>query len=79
MCRYNVVLGFSRLAKQPQESSSLGLMRLKLRDDESLTALEEGNWDNEAWVKKRTAGDHLALFLALPVIGHVVAICIGIW
>jgi signal peptidase I len=49
----------------------------KIANDAQLTALGEGNWENEAWVQKRSAGDHLALFLALPVVGHAVAYILG--
>ena len=36
----------------------------------------ETNWSNSAERETRKWGDHVALFLALPVIGHVVAISI---
>lgn len=36
--------------------------------------LPETNWANSAEVGNREWGDHLALFLSLPVIGHVIAL-----
>lgn len=39
--------------------------------------LPETNWANSKEVAEREWGDHLALFLALPVIGHVIALGIG--
>lgn len=40
---------------------------------ENLKPVPETNWANSAEVSKRTNGDHIALFLALPVVGHAVA------
>jgi signal peptidase I len=37
---------------------------------------EETNWSNSAERETRKWGDHIALFLALPVIGHIVAVSI---
>jgi signal peptidase I len=39
--------------------------------------LPETNWANSKEVAQREWGDHLALFLALPVIGHAIALGIG--
>ena len=39
--------------------------------------LPETNWANSGEMGKREWGDHLALFLALPVIGHAIALGIG--
>ncbi len=39
--------------------------------------LPETNWANSKEIAEREWGDHLALFLALPVIGHVIALGIG--
>lgn len=40
-------------------------------------ALPETNWGNTKQMADREWGDHLALFLALPVIGHAIALGIG--
>lgn len=37
---------------------------------------EETNWSNSAERENRKWGDHIALFLSLPVLGHVVAMAI---
>jgi signal peptidase I len=39
--------------------------------------LPETNWANSKEVADREWGDHLALFLALPVIGHAIALGLG--
>lgn len=45
------------------------------------TKIEAGatqtDWTDEKLIKKRTTGDHLVLFLALPVVGHAVAFVLG--
>jgi signal peptidase I len=35
------------------------------------------NWANPKEVHARTAGDHIVLFLALPVVGHAIAMLLG--
>ncbi len=44
--------------------------------EESSIFLEETNWSNSAERENRKWGDHIALFLSLPVLGHVVAMAI---
>ena len=44
--------------------------------EESSFFLAETNWSNSAERENRKWGDHVALFLSLPVIGHVVAMAI---
>ncbi|MDG1147930.1 MAG: signal peptidase I, partial [Crocinitomicaceae bacterium] len=39
--------------------------------------LPETNWANSKEMAEREWGDHLALFLALPIIGHIIALGIG--
>ncbi len=39
--------------------------------------LPETNWANSKEVADREWGDHLALFLALPIIGHIIALAIA--
>jgi signal peptidase I len=39
--------------------------------------LPETNWANSKEVSDRAWGDHLALFLALPILGHAIALGIG--
>ena len=44
--------------------------------EENSVFLEETNWSNSAERENRKWGDHVALFLSLPVLGHVVAMAI---
>src|SRR5690606_4132415 len=37
------------------------------------------NWANPKEVNNRTAGDHVVLFLSLPVLGHIVAFVLGMF
>lgn len=49
----------------------------KIANDASIPALPETNWANPKEVHQRSYGDHLVLFLSLPVIGHVVAMVLS--
>lgn len=49
----------------------------KIASDDSITALEPMNWEDKKWIEKRTAGDHLALFISLPIAGHILAYTLG--
>lgn len=49
------------------------LILWKIANDENLQAHAPTNWASPVEVAKRTNSDHVALFLALPVIGHLVA------
>lgn len=49
------------------------LISWKIANNQKLTASEPTNWANPVEVAKRTNGDHIVLFLCLPVIGHVVS------
>jgi signal peptidase I len=44
--------------------------------EESSIFLDETNWSNSAERETRKWGDHIALFLSLPVLGHAVAMAI---
>ena len=44
--------------------------------EESSVYGEETNWSNSVERENRKWGDHVALFLSLPVLGHVVAMAI---
>lgn len=45
----------------------------KIANNESYTLLPETNWANPKEVHARTNGDHVVLFMSLPVLGHAVA------
>ncbi len=42
----------------------------QIGSDDKLTALSETNWNNAKELEARKWGDHLVLFMCLPVIGH---------
>lgn len=49
----------------------------KIASEDNLTYLPEMDWNNAELVKKREYGDHLVLFLSLPIVGHAVAYIMG--
>lgn len=49
------------------------LWKIANANDSTLPVLAPTNWASPVEVAKRTNSDHVALFLALPVVGHVVA------
>lgn len=49
------------------------LWKIANANDSTLPVLEPTNWASPVEAAKRTNGDHVVLFLALPVIGHAVA------
>lgn len=53
------------------------LILWKIANDQNLPVLPVTNWANPTEVAKRTNGDHLVLFLSLPVIGHAVAMVLS--
>lgn len=46
---------------------------------QQLDVVPPTNWANPKEVARREVSDHIALFLALPVVGHVVAFVLGIF
>ena len=53
------------------------LIMAKIANDESAQATYTTNWEKEVDLERRRNGDHLVLFLTLPIIGHVVAYILG--
>jgi len=53
------------------------LILWKIANTQQLQLQEPTNWANPTEVAKRAQGDHVVLFLALPVLGHVVAYVLG--
>nr|WP_294859929.1 S26 family signal peptidase [uncultured Fluviicola sp.] len=49
------------------------LWKIANANDSTLPVLAPTNWASPVEVAKRTNSDHVALFLALPIVGHVVA------
>ena len=48
------------------------LLFAKISKDEKIHQVEMTDWTSEKQVKHRNAGDHVVLFLALPIVGHVI-------
>lgn len=65
--------GFFTLADTLQGVFFPYIILWKIANDQTLPALEPTNWANPVEVAKRTNGDHVVLFLCLPIIGHAVA------
>jgi signal peptidase I len=49
------------------------LLLSKIASDEKLTPNYTTDWENEEHIRERAQGDHLVLFLSLPIVGHIVA------
>lgn len=65
--------GFFTIADTLQGIFFPYLILWKIANDQNLPALAPTNWASPVEAAKRANSDHLSLFLALPVIGHVVA------
>lgn len=65
--------GFFSIAETLQGIFFPYLILWKIANDQNLQAHAPTNWASPVEVAKRTNSDHVALFLALPVIGHLVA------
>lgn len=53
------------------------LILWKIANTEQLPILPETNWANPKEVHARANGDHLVLFLSLPIVGHIVAMALS--
>lgn len=69
--------GFYSLADTAQGVFFPYLILWKIANTPSMPIQEPTNWANPTEVAKRNQGDHLILFLALPVVGHAVAYLLG--
>ncbi|RFC53961.1 signal peptidase I [Brumimicrobium aurantiacum] len=49
------------------------LIMAKIANDETVQPNYTTDWENQKDIERRKNGDHLVLFLTLPIIGHVVA------
>lgn len=49
----------------------------KIANDESLQPNFTTDWENEEHIRRRAQGDHLVLFLSLPIFGHIIAYVLG--
>lgn len=53
------------------------IIMAKIAQDDELKPDFETDWENSEHIKRRMLGDHLVLFLALPIFGHIVAYVLG--
>lgn len=65
--------GFFSVAETLQGIFFPYLILWKIANNQNLQAHAPTNWASPVEVAKRTNSDHVALFLALPVVGHAVA------
>jgi len=49
----------------------------KIASSQEVQPVEETDWTNKKQVEERSPGDHLTLFLSLPLAGHVLAYSLG--
>ncbi|PKR81737.1 signal peptidase I [Brumimicrobium salinarum] len=49
----------------------------KIANDENIKPEFTTDWENQKDIERRKNGDHLVLFLTLPIIGHLVALTLG--
>lgn len=53
------------------------IIMAKIANDDKLQPVFKTDWSKETDIARRNAGDHLVLFLALPIIGHLLAYIFG--
>ena len=71
MSLYSDVLVFIPFGKQPKESFFPYYLFYKT-GKENIAFGKETNWSNSKEIEDRKWGDHLVLFMTIPVIGHVI-------
>lgn len=69
--------GFYSLADTAQGIFFPYLILWKIARTPQIPVNDHTNWANPTEVARRAQGDHLVLFLALPVVGHAVAYLLG--
>ncbi|PWH86387.1 signal peptidase I [Brumimicrobium oceani] len=65
--------GFFSLADTLQGIFFPFLIMAKIANDETIQPVYTTDWEKETDIERRKNGDHLVLFLTLPIIGHLVA------
>jgi len=53
------------------------LLMAKVATDDTLQPNYSTDWENEEHLRRRAQGDHLVLFLSLPIFGHIIAYALG--
>lgn len=69
--------GYFSLADTAQGIFFPYLILWKIAQNQQLPAIPETNWSNPKDINIRANGDHLVLFLSLPIIGHAIAMALG--
>ena len=54
------------------------LLMAKIANDDKLQPIYETNWEKADDIARRNAGDHVVLFLSLPIFGHILANTLGL-
>lgn len=54
------------------------LIMAKIANDETVQPTFTTDWEKQTDIERRKNGDHLVLFLTLPIIGHAVALTLGL-
>ncbi|RYM33436.1 hypothetical protein ERX46_10875 [Brumimicrobium glaciale] len=65
--------GFFSLADTLQGIFFPFLLMAKIANDETVQPVFTTDWEKQTDIERRKNGDHVVLFLTLPIIGHVVA------
>lgn len=53
------------------------LLMAKVATNDTLQPNYSTDWENEEHLRRRAQGDHLVLFLSLPIFGHIIAYALG--
>lgn len=69
--------GYFSLADTAQGIFFPYLILWKIAQNQQLPAIPETNWSNPKDINIRANGDHLVLFLSLPILGHAIAMVLG--
>ena len=69
--------GFFSLGETIQGIIFPFLLMAKIANDDSLQPKFETDWENKEHIRRRQQGDHLVLFLTLPIFGHIIAYVLG--
>lgn len=69
--------GFFSLADTIQGIFFPFLILAKIANNNELQPTYTTDWENVEHIKRREQGDHLVLFLSLPILGHIVAYILG--
>lgn len=69
--------GFFSLTETIQGMFFPFLLMAKVATNDTLQPNYSTDWENEEHLRRRAQGDHLVLFLSLPIFGHIIAYALG--